>query len=378
MSGKHQKTPETVFLSAECLRRAAIEQLTACGLSLPHATLVADSLVQTSLWGIDSHGITLLPHYLRRLKAGSIKAKPRIRFTGTGPCTGTLDGGHGLGMVVCQRAMHEAILLAKSNGVGIVGCYHSTHCGAIGLYGRQAAQAGLIGIAFTHSDAFVAPHRGKRAFLGTNPICMAVPSESGLPVCLDMATSATTMNRLLNARREGEPVNQGVGLDDRGQPTTDAKAVHTLLPLAEHKGYALAFLIDILCGPLNGMPFGPHIPAMYGDLSARRYLGSLMMAIDPQRFAGGQTLPAVVAEMALEARQEPSVSATDEVLVPGDPEYRTEQVRARKGIPIPAGLYQELLGNGRRPNYRPAPRKITHRIVENRNRERTAVNRNRI
>ena len=60
--------------------------------------------------------------------------------------------------------------------------------------------------------------------------------------------------------------------------------------MGDHKGYALAFLIDILCGPLNGMPYGPHIPAMYGDMTARRNLGSLVVAIDPARFAGGIAL----------------------------------------------------------------------------------------
>lgn len=335
--------PRPLHIPAAKLQRLAVSKLEAYGVPRADAALVADSLVQTSLWGIDSHGIARLPHYLRRLQAGSIEPKPVMRFTATGPCTGTLDGGHGLGILVCHRAMQEAIRLAQANGVGIVGCFHSTHCGAIGLYGRQAAKESLIGIAFTHSDAFVAPHGGQAAFLGTNPICIAVPSDEGPPVCLDMATAATTMNRMMNARRDGQPLPAGVALDERGQPTTDPEAVRALLPMAEHKGYALAFLIEILCGPLNGMPFGPHIPAMYGDLSARRNLGSLMIALDPRRFAGGRSLSAVVARMAREARQQPRAMASAEVLVPGDPEYRAELIRAVKGIPVEPRLQQELL-----------------------------------
>jgi ureidoglycolate dehydrogenase (NAD+) len=338
-----QKTiPGTVRIPAAKLRRWAAARLRAHGLAATDAALVARSLVQTSLWGIDSHGIALLPHYLRRLKAGSIEGQPVLRFAATGPCTGTLDGNHGLGIVVCHRGMQEAMALARANGVGVVGCYHSTHCGAIGLYGRQAASAGFIGIAFTHSDAFVAPYGGRRAFLGTNPICITVPSDEGRPVCLDMATSATTMNRMMNARREGHPLPAGVALDGNGRPTTDAQAVATLLPMAEHKGYALAFLIDLLCGPLNGMPFGPRIPVMYGDLSGRRNLGSLMMALDPRRFAGGRSLSAAVAQMAKEARRQPRAGPDAEVLVPGDPEYRAERTRTRLGIPVEPGLYRDL------------------------------------
>lgn len=339
----------TVCISASRLRRWATARLKASGLPAADAALVATGLVQTSLWGIDSHGLALLPHYLRRLKAGSIESRPRLSFTATGPCTGVLEGGHGLGMVVCHRAMNEAIALAKTSGVGVVGCRHSTHCGALGLYGRQAAAEGLIGIVFTHSDAFVAPHGGKHAFLGTNPICITVPSDEGRPVCLDMATSATTMNRMMNARREGHPLPAGVALDANGAPTTDAHAVATLLPMAEHKGYALAFLIDVLCGPLNGMPFGPHIPAMYGNLSARRELGSWMLAVDPMRFAGGRSFAAVVAQMAEEARRQPAAGPGGAVLAPGDPEYRAERIRSVKGIPVEPGLYRDLMeaGDGR-------------------------------
>ncbi len=340
------RPPGQVRLPAAKLRRWAADKLKACGLSSADAALVSRSLVQTSLWGIDSHGIALLPHYLRRLRAGSIEPQPSLRFTATGPCTGTLDGGHGLGIVVCHRAMREAIGLARRNGAGIVGCYRSTHCAAIGLYGRLAAEAGLIGIALTHSDSFVAPFRGKDAFLGTNPICISVPSAGSRPVCVDMATSAITMNRVLSARREGHALRQGVALDRRGRPTTEPGAATILLPMDEHKGYALAFLIDILCGPLNGMPFGPRIPAMYGDLSARRHLGSLLIAIDPGRFAGGESLPGVVAEMAREARRQRPATPGAPVLVPGDPEYNTEKLRIRHGIPIEPGLYAELMGAG--------------------------------
>src|SRR5208283_591431 len=144
---QNQPRPAVRNIPAARLQEWTTSKLTDCGVPPADAALVARSLVQTSLWGIDSHGIALLPHYLRRIRAGSIEVKPVLRFTSTGCCTGSLDGGHGLGIVVCHRAMEEAIAMAKANGAGIVGCCHSTHCGAIGLYGRQAAREGLIGIA---------------------------------------------------------------------------------------------------------------------------------------------------------------------------------------------------------------------------------------
>lgn len=350
----HENGPIPDVVDAGALRRWAADALQHQRLTQQDATLVADCLVQTSLWGIDTHGIARLPHYLRRLEKGSIEARPELKIERTGPATASVDGGHGLGMVICDAAMSQAIECADEAGAGVVGCYHSSHCGAIGLYGRQAAARGMIGIAFTHSDAFVAPHEGRHAFLGTNPICIAVPNADGEPVCLDAATSIIPFNRVMNARRDGISLPPGTAIDAQGEPTTDAEAACSLLPFAGHKGYALGFMIDVLCGLLNGMAFGPHIAAMYGDLEARRNLGSLMMAIDPRRFFGGDALAGEVARMAAEARAMPAREGA-EVLAPGDPEYRCEQQRSRDGIPIEPGLAAEMRDWSQRLNIEAPP-----------------------
>jgi ureidoglycolate dehydrogenase (NAD+) len=312
------------------------------GLSKKDAHLVADSLVQTSLWGIDSHGIARLPHYLNRIEAGSLNPKPQLKTESTGPCTANLDGDHGLGIVVVGQATKEAIVLAKKKGLGVVGIRESSHCGAIGIYGRMIADAGLIGIVFTHSDAFVAPHRGHEKFLGTNPICISVPNEEGQPVCLDMATSAIPFNYIMNARNENRKIPDDVAYDEVGNPTEDPQAVAALRPMAEHKGYALAFMIDLLCGPLNGMPWGPNIGPMYEQLTDKRHLGSFVIAIDPLRFFGGMAFPKTVANMAKQARIQTASNPNEPVLVPGDDQYATEKQRTERGIPVEQGLMLQI------------------------------------
>jgi ureidoglycolate dehydrogenase (NAD+) len=329
-------------LTPQALTAWAVRGLRILRVSPADARTIAAALVQTSLWGIDSHGIARLGHYFNRLQLGSIVARPRLRVVRSGPASARVDGGHGHGIVVCHRAMAEAIALARRSGVGAVGVANSTHCGAIGLYGRQAAAAGFVSIGFTHSDAFVAPQGGRQKFLGTNPICITVPTrDPARPLCLDMATSAVPYNRVVNARREKKPLQPGWALDGRGRPTLDAEAASCLLPLAGYKGYGLAFMIDLLCGPLNGMPFGPHIPDMYVNLRKHRRLGSFFLVLDPKRFAGGAHLSAVATRMAREARAQPRLAGATEILAPGDPEYRTARRRAA-GIPIEAGLWREI------------------------------------
>lgn len=329
------------LVTAGALRGWAADCLRAMEVPADDAHEVARSLVQTSLWGIDSHGIARLPHYLTRLSRGSIRARPRITVARSSPATAQVQGDQGLGIVVAHHANRVAIELAREAGVAAVGVSDASHCGAIGLYTREAARAGLIGMAFTHADAIAAPHGGHRPFLGTNPISVAFPRAGGEPVCLDMATTSIPWNRVMNARREGQALPPGVAVDAQGRACTVAGDIRALRPLGGpdygHKGYGLALVIELLCGPLNGNPYGPAIPSMYGALDAPRHLGAFFIVLDPQRFAGGPALAATVEHMARSLAAEPGSPR-----MPGDPELEAEARRLREGIPIEPGLRAEM------------------------------------
>lgn len=315
----------------------AVACLEAVGCPQEDANLVAGSLVQTSLWGVDSHGILRLTHYLRRLTMGSIDAKAQPMVKRTGPVTAQLDGMDGLGIIHAMRAMEVAMEMARTTGVGVVGVSDSSHCGAMGLYTRTAARAKLIGIAMTHSSSVVAPHGGKAKFFGTNPLSIAFPRTQGEPICLDMATAQVAWNKVLNARIENVPLEPGLTIDAKGEPTTDPHKAEALIPLGGetygYKGYGLAFMIELLCGMLNGMTYGPHVTKMYEELDKPRKLGHLLIAIDPKRFAGAATMESTAEAMIGELRGE------GDILFPGEPELLEEQLRRAEGIPIePAAL----------------------------------------
>jgi ureidoglycolate dehydrogenase (NAD+) len=317
--------------------RACLEKV---GVPREEANLVASSLVQTSTWGVDSHGILRLTHYLRRLAIGSIKAAAVPVVTRTGPVTAQVHGEDGLGIIHATLAMETAIEMARESGAGIVGVGHSSHCGAMQLYTRMAAREKLIGIAMTHSSSVVVPHGGKEKYFGTNPISIAVPSEMGEPVCLDMATSQVAWNKVLNARIEGYPLDEGVAVDAEGKPTTDPHLARAAVPLGGpvygYKGYGLAFMIDLLCGALNGMTFGRHINSMYEDLEHPRKIGHFVMAIDPGRFAGGDTLAATARAVVEDLRTQ------GDILYPGEPELLAQEERRTTGIPIDAAALEDM------------------------------------
>jgi len=340
-----------IRVSKDSLTAWAVACLEKAGVPPAEAKLVGESLVQTSVWGIDSHGVLRLTHYLNRLTIGSIKPAAVPVVTRTGPVTAQVHGEDGLGIVHAALAMETAIEMATESGAGIVGVGHSSHCGAMGLYTRMAARAGLVGIAMTHSSSIVVPHGGKRSYFGTNPVSIAFPRRGGEPLCLDMATSQVAWNKILNARIEKQPLEEGIAVDAEGRPTTDADLARAAVPLGGpvygYKGYGLAFMIDLLCGVLNGMTFGRHINSMYEDLQNPRKIGHFLMALDPGRFAGAESLEAQVDAVVEDLRGE------GPILHPGEPELLEERKRLAQGIPIDDEALADMARWSRRLGIRP-------------------------
>jgi ureidoglycolate dehydrogenase (NAD+) len=331
-----------VVVTHDALRDFCTTLLRVSGLRPDDAALVADSLVEANLRGIDSHGVARLPHYLRRLATGSINSRPMMDFVKLGPAAGRLDGDHGLGQLVMQRATQEAIALAKGAGAAWVSVCNSSHCGALDYYGLQIARTGMIGFAFTHVDPMVLPHGALQPFCGTNPICITAPSEQEQVFCLDMATSIVPWNQVTNATMEGKPIPPGLAVDASGNGTTDPSDVTALYPFGGYKGSGLGLAIDILCAMLGGAPYGPDIPKMYGDLTQRRRLGGLVGAIDIARFMPLNQVQARVSELLVRWGSLPPVEPGGRVIYPGEPEELSKQLRLRDGILLPATLADEF------------------------------------
>jgi ureidoglycolate dehydrogenase (NAD+) len=178
----------------------------------------------------------------------------------------------------------------------------------------------------------VVPHGGKEKYFGTNPLSIAFPRAGGEPVCLDMATSQVAWNKVLNARIEGHDLDPDVAVDADGKVTTDPHQARAGIPLGGpiygYKGYGLAFMVDLLCGAMNGMGFGPYINSMYEDLDQPRKIGHLTIAIDPGRFAGAATLEPQVDSIVQDLRKR------GDILFPGEPELIAQEKRRVSGIPI--------------------------------------------
>jgi ureidoglycolate dehydrogenase (NAD+) len=314
----------------ESFTAACLEKL---GLEAADARLVAETLVAANLRGVDSHGVVRLPHYARRLRNGSVKARPKIAVQRSGPSAAVVEGDAGMGQLVAVRAMQEAIALAKQSGVGAVTARNSSHCGACAWFVEMAVKEGMIGVALTHTDSIMVPPGMKRIFLGSNPIAFGAPGSP--PLIIDMSTTHVAWGKVLVARQEGKPIPPDWGVDKDGKPTTDAQQVVGLAPTGGHKGYALAAMVEILCAHLAGVPFGLHVTKMYGELDKPRNLGHFMLALDVARFTDRKAFAAQIAAFAGEAHAEGG-------LAPGDPERLTAERRKREGIAVGEATVEEL------------------------------------
>jgi ureidoglycolate dehydrogenase (NAD+) len=196
----------------------------------------------------------------------------------------------------------------------------------------------------THSDSMVLPHGGRKAFCGTNPICITAPTaDPSSPLCLDMATSITPWNSIVNAAIEGVLLPDGWAVDADGQDTRDANRVAAVYPAAEHKGSGLGIMIDVLCALLGTGPYGPDIPAMYGgDAAANRCLGGLVGAIDVSRFVPLDIFRQRTSELRQRLNAWPTRADVDMVLAPGQPEDLTRAKRVREGVPLGVELLKKF------------------------------------
>lgn len=318
--------------------------LVARGVAAEAAEHVAQSLVETSLRGVDSHGIHLFPHYCRAVEGGRINRDPRFRTEQGGAAVACIDADHGFGHHAGAVAMDLAVSYAAEAGIAAVGVRNSSHFGAAAYFALRAARRGLIGMSFTNADALVKAHGAKARFFGTNPICFCAPLEGEEPLCLDMATSQIAWNKLRNMADRGEALPHDVAYDAEGRSVTDPATAYSLAPVGSYKGYGLGLMVEVLCALLPDGPISPDILPMYGtDLGTAREVGHFFIAIDVSRFTDRdrfvRRLTGMVARLRALEPTEPALP----VLVAGDPEKRNRAARVREGIPLTRGRFDELV-----------------------------------
>jgi LDH2 family malate/lactate/ureidoglycolate dehydrogenase len=329
-------------ISHQPLAQFARTILEAVHVSSAAATLVADSLVSANLRGVDSHGVQLLIWYTQQIQDGNIDISTIGEIASENGSCMVYDGLNGLGQVISNECCDHAIRLARAHGLGMVTARNSSHFGASAWWAQKLAGAGLIGIVTCNATPLVAAWQGRDKILGTNPICMAVPGPDTF--LLDMATTTVALNRIHKAILSGDTeIPPGWAMDAEGNPTTDPKtALEGLpMPLGGYKGTGLALMVEVLCAVLSG---GAMMSGVGGLRVKNRPMrvSHFFLAIDPERFLPMDVFLARMKEMRDTVKGSRPAAGFDEVLIAGDPEWRTEANRRRDGIPVSRGIWRQL------------------------------------
>ena len=326
------------------------------GSNTDEAQIVADHLVRSNLSGHDSHGVGMLPTYVRMLKANLLKPNQNPELFKVDGSIMMFDGNRGYGQAVGKIAMDKAIKKCKTTGLVLMTLRNTHHLGRIGTYGEQSIAAGLISLHFvnvTDHPPVVCPYGGSDARLNTNPICLAMPGTKKQPqILLDMATSRIALGKTRVAFNKGQSLKEGLVIDHSGQPSTDPAVmaaymfpersdnplIGALTPVGDYKGYGLALFCELLGGMMSGG--GTVQPEHSRKKSIINNMFTIL--IDPKRLIDLSWMHHEVEEIVKYCKASPPAEQEKPVLVAGDPERQANNERRSSGIPLDDETWEQI------------------------------------
>jgi len=313
------------------------------GVPREDAELVADSLVQSDLWGHQSHGVLRAPWYLERLRTGVMQPAGRPEIVVDAGAIAVMDAKEGIGQVTSVVAIEEAVQRAKLHGMGAVSVRNSNHFGTCMYYTLRAARAGCIGFATTNGGPAMPPTGGLSKLVGTNPFSFACPAGRHSPMMLDIANTAVARGKIYLARNKGETIPPGWAMTIDGEPTTDPqKAIDgIILPMAGHKGYGIGLMMDVLSGVLSGSRFldGVNGPYKYDKTSGA---GHLFMAFDIPKFRPLAEFEADMESMISKVKASPLAKNSEGVFYPGEIEAMNDRKYRAAGLTLARDTIADL------------------------------------
>jgi uncharacterized oxidoreductase len=340
--------------SADKLTAFARSLFLASGVPADEAERVAQSLVLANLCGHDSHGMIRVIQYEGAIKDGRLKPGAPFTIVKQTAAVLVVDGGWGLGMVQAHRLLDRLIPRAEGLGLAAGTLKNCGHIGRLGEYAEAAAARKMAFLATVNNHGFgrgVAPPGGKEARIGTNPLCVGIPTNAD-PVVLDIGTSVVAEGKVRVAFNKGQKVPEGWLLDPDGKPTTDPGVLYkdprgSILPLGgtqAYKGFGIGLVLDMLVGGFSGAPCSnPAAPNMSGN-------AVFFLVLDISQFAGAEHFLREVSGLTGNIKACPKAEGTTEILVPGEPERRSCAQRRQNGIPLDDGTWKQLTALAERLN----------------------------
>lgn len=339
-------------IQPSALREIGYQLFEASGCTAEDARAVVDHLVESNLFGHDSHGAIRYYEYTRAIREERFQPRAAPTKVRDYPSTAVVDAGGALGQVGATFAMNLAIEKARQHGLATVTLRNTSHVGRAGAYPLMAARQGnLIALAFVNAGNLgyqIAPFGGLEGRLSTNPIAFSAPRRDTDPILVDMTTSVVAEGKVRVAINQGKHVPEGWLIDANGNPTTDpndfrADPPGAILPLGgvvAHKGYALGLVVELLGGTLSGEGCADGSRTMRSN-------GVLFTVYNIEHFTELSTYYEEVEALLGHVKSSRLAPGFDEILAPGEPEFRSAQRKEADGIEIDETTWEHICQEGR-------------------------------
>jgi len=332
-------------ISVPRLEAFCIDALRTAGVNENDARATAEILVLIDTWGVFTHGTKNLHGYIRRIRAGGIRKDARPKIVREGPAWAIVDADSGLGMTGSTFAMRTAIAKARSAGIGYVGVRNSCHFGAAGCYAAMAARENMIGLAMANDTPTMTVPGGRGLILGNNPFACAIPTGEKHPILLDIAMSVVAGGKVFAAAALGQKIPEAWMVDSEGRPTTDPTLfphAGALQPMAGHKGYGLALMIETLSAVLTGASIAGHVLSWsFSDASLATGHGAAFIAVDVNTLMPVAEFTQRMKQTVQEIRTAPKVEGS-QIYLPGELEWTRRERALREGIDMPEDVLASL------------------------------------
>lgn len=312
--------------------------LMSAGATADAAASVARSTRLAERDGIRSHGLLYVPIYAEHLECGKVARDAAPSVTITRPGAVQVDADHGFAHSAIDAGWSAFTDAAKHSGIAAMSIHNSYNCGVLGHHAERIAEAGLIGLCFTHAPASIAPSGGQRPVIGTNPFSLAVPDgDGGVRLVIDQSASVVAKSEILLRSRTGEPIEPGWALDAEGHETTDADAAlqGSMLPAGGYKGFGVGLMVEILAAALSGANLSTEASPFSGTKGGPPGTGQFFIAIDPDAF-GGPAFGASVARLCT------SITEQDGARLPGGRRRDNRSRIEAEGVKVDDALLRRI------------------------------------
>jgi len=338
-------------VSPDQLERFCVAAMTRYGMSPADAGLVAETLVGTDMLGIFTHGTKLLRGYIKRMKAGGLNPKGAPRVVSEGPGWAIVDGESAMGPLCARKGMAAAIKKARTAGIAYAGVKNSCHFGAAGAYALLAAEAGMIGLSMSNDVPSMTVPGARNHVLGTNPFAVAIPAGEEKPILLDVAMSTVAGSKVYAAVSQGKPIpDNWIITTADGRPTTDGSCYPhsaSLLPMAGHKGYGLALMVETFAGLLSGGAIrGEIVSWIFEKFDQPTQHSHAFVAINVGAMAPMDLFTRRVDAMIRDIRNSPRAQGAERIYLPGEMEWEKRARHEKEGLTLPKDVWDSLDGLG--------------------------------